>query len=152
MVGGQGGGGGRRRHCLADTPSNIRSRAVPLYSAEPFYSVFTTVLSRCRTILNSHQTYFWTLRTRPWEFGGLHRASCENSNLGGGKLVSGMMTTLFRRRPKQYLHTIARTHRTVLQKLALLRRGLGFRRVSEPLPNTADIFVFVVYKMLRFRF
>ena len=50
------------------------------------------------------------------------------------------------------LHTRARTHRTVLQKHPLLRRGLGFRGVGELLPRTAGIFVVDVYKMLRFRF
>ena len=60
-----------------------------------------------------------------------------------------MITTLFRGHPEQYLHTPARIHHTLLQKQALLRRGLGFRSVGEPLPRTAGIFVFDVYKLLR---
>ena len=55
-----------------------------------------------------------------------------------------MMTTLFCGRPEQYA---ARTHHTLLQKHTLLRRGLGFRGVAEPLPGTAG-FGFDVYKML----
>ena len=45
---------------------------------------------------------------------------------------------------EQYLHTLARTHYTLLQKL-------GFRGLGEPLPLSAG-FVFDVYAMLRFRF
>ena len=41
---------------------------------------------------------------------------------------------------------------TPLQKQTLLRRGLGFKGVGEPLPLTAGIFVFDAYKMLRFGF
>ena len=39
-------------------------------------------------------------------------AFCENSNLGGGEAVSGMMTTLFCGHPEQYLYTLARTPNT----------------------------------------
>ena len=45
---------------------------------------------------------------------------------------SGMMTTLFRGHPEQYLHTLARTQHTLLQQQTLLRRGLGFRGVEAP--------------------
>ena len=38
-----------------------------------------------------------------------------------------------------------------MQKQTLLSRGLGFKGVGELLPRTAGIFVFDVYKMLRFR-
>ena len=68
--------------------------------------------------------------------------------MGGG---SEMIATLFRGHPEHYLHTLARTHHTQLQKQTLPRRGLGFRGVGEPLPRTAGIFVVDVYKMLRFR-
>ena len=50
----------------------------------------------------------------------------------GGKLFSGMITTLFRGHPEQYLHTLARTHHTKLLKQTLLCRGLGFRGVASP--------------------
>ena len=63
-----------------------------------------------------------------------------------------MITTLFRGHPELYLHTLVRTHHTVFQKQTLLRGGWGFRGVGELLPRTAGIFVFDVYKMLRFRF
>ena len=72
--------------------------------------------------------------------------------LGLGGAFRGMMTTRFRRHPEQYLHTLVRVHHTLLQKKTLLRQGLGFRSVGEPLPRTAGIFVFDAYKMLRFRF
>ena len=52
---------------------------------EPFCSVFA-VLSRCRTILYSHQTYFWTLGTRPWDFEGL---SAKTRTWLGGSLLRG---------------------------------------------------------------
>ena len=74
------------------------------------------------------------------------RASGNSSNLVGGKLFSGMITTLFRGYPEQCLHT---TQHTPLQKQTLLRRGLGFRGVGETLSRTAGIFVFDVWKMLR---
>ena len=70
----------------------------------------------------------------------------------GGKLFSGMITTLFRGHPEHYLHTLTRTRHTLLQKQTLLRRGLGFRAVGEPLPRTAGIFGSDVWKMLHFRF
>ena len=50
----------------------------------------------------------------------------ENSKLGGGKFFSGTITTLFRGHPEQWLHTLAHTRHTPLQKQTLLRRGLGF--------------------------
>ena len=78
---------------------------------------------------------------------GISESFLRKLELGRGTLVSGMMTTLFCGRPEQY----ARTHHTLLQKHTLLRRGLGFRGVGEPLPRTAG-FVFDVYKMLCFRF
>ena len=54
-----------------------------------------------------------------------------------------MITTLFRGHPEQYLHALARTQHTPLQKLTFLCR-LGFRGVGEPFPRTAGIFVFDV--------
>ena len=70
----------------------------------------------------------------------------------GGKLFSVIITTLFRRHPDQYHHALARTHHAPLQKQTLLRRGLGFTGVAEPLPHAAGIFDFNVKKMFRFRF
>ena len=62
------------------------------------------------------------------------------------------MTTPFRGHPEQYLQTLVCTHRTPLQKQTLLHRGLGFRAVGKPLPHTAGIFVFDIYKVLRLDF
>ena len=61
-----------------------------------------------------------------------------------------MITTLFRGQPEQYLHTLARTHTTHHFKskpscAEVLALGVF-------LPHTACIFVFDVYKMLRFMF
>ena len=83
---------------------------------------------------------------------GLRRAFGKNSKLDWGEPLLGMITTLLRGHPEQHLHTAAHAHHTTLRKQALLRRGLGFRGVGEPLPRTAGIFVFDVRKMLRFRF
>ena len=127
------GGGG----IVTQTPRTISPE-------EPFYAVFT-VLSCCRTMFYVQSPNL--LLDLANSTLGFRRAFCENSNLGGGTLVSGMMTTLFCGRPEQY----ARTHHTLPQKHTLLRRGLGFRGVGEPLPRTAG-FVFDVYKMLCFRF
>ena len=93
--------------------------------------------------------YFWTVRIQLCCF---ERLAAKNSKLGGGKLFCGMITTLFRGHPELYLHTLVRRHHTVFQKQTLLRRGWGFKGVDELLPRTAGIFVFDVYKMLRFRF
>ena len=82
---------------------------------------------------------------------GFRRAFGENSKLVGGKFFLRMITTLYRGHPEQYLHTVARTYHAPLQKQTLLCRGLGFRGVGEPIPRTAVIFVFDVYKMLCFR-
>ena len=58
-----------------------------------------------------------------------------------------MITTLFRGHSEQYFRTLAHTRHTTLQKQTLLRRGLGFRGVGEPLPSTAGIFGFDVWKL-----
>ena len=81
-------------------------------------------------IVTKPTPYCWTFANSTL---GFRRAFCENSNLDGGKLVSGMMTTMFHGHPEQYTHTRARTHHTLLQKQILLRRGLGLRGVGEPL-------------------
>ena len=87
-----------------------------------------------------HQTYFWTLQTRPWDFGGLS----AKIRTGGGNLVSGMITTLFRGHAEQYLHTPARAHHTLLQKQTLRRRGLGFRGVGEPFHVQPALFLMFI--------
>ena len=134
--GGVGGLGGDDDDIVTQTPRTISPE-------EPFCSVFT-VLSCCRTILHIQSPNL--LLDFATSTLGFRRVFCENSNLGGGTLVSGKMTTLFCGRPEQY----ARTHHTLLQKHTLLRRGLGFRGVGEPLPRTAGC-VFDVYRMLCFR-
>ena len=83
---------------------------------------------------------------------GISEGFRQKLEIGWGEAFSGMITTLFRGHPEQYLHTLARTRHTPLQKQTLLRRGLGFRGVGEPLPRTAGIFGFDVWKMLHFRF
>ena len=72
--------------------------------------------------------------------GGL---SAKTRNWVGGKAFSGMITTLFHGHPEQYLHTLALacTHHAPLQQQTLLRQGLSFKGVCEPLPHTAGIFV-----------
>ena len=75
--------------------------------------------STCR--LESSIFGFWSALGRQLEF--------EWGN------VWGMMTTLFRGHPEQCIQT-----HPLLQKQILLRRGLCFRGVGEPLPRTAGIF------------
>ena len=77
--------------------------------------------------LYSLETYFWTLRTRPWDF---EKLSAKTRNWLG-EAFSGMITTLFRGHFEQYLYTLARTHHTVLWKQTLLCRRLGFRGVGK---------------------
>ena len=75
---------------------------------------------------------------------GISEGFRQKLEIGWGEAFSGMITTLFRGHPEQYLHTLARTCHTPLQKQTLLRRGLGFRGVGEPLPRTAGSFGFDV--------
>ena len=82
---------------------------------------------------------------------GISEGFRRKLEIGWGEAFSRMITTLFRGHPEQYPHTLARKHNAQLQKQTLLRRGLGFKGVGEPLPRTAGIFVRDVYKMLRFR-
>ena len=76
--------------------------------------------------------------------------SAKNRNWVGGSFFGDGHDTVSRT-PRTISPYLAHTHRT-LQKQTLPRRGLGFRGVCELLPRAAVIFVFDVYKMLRFRF
>ena len=93
-----------------------------------------------------HPTHFWTLRTRHWDFGGL---SAKN---GWGEAFSGMITTLFRGHPEQYLHTLARTRHTPLQNKPPYAEVWALGVSASPSPCTAGIFGFDAWKMLHFRF
>ena len=90
--------------------------------------------------------------TRLWDFEGFS-AKLEIS-IGWGEASSGDDHDTVSRTPRTISPhlLVACTHHAVLQKQTLLCRGLGFRGVGKLLPHTAGIFVFDVYKMLRFRF
>ena len=82
--------------------------------------------------------YFWTVRIKLCCF---ERLAAKTGNWVGESFFGDDHDTA------------SRTPRTTSpQKQTLLRRGRGFRGVGELLPRTAGIFVFDVYKMLRFRF
>ena len=112
---GKGGGGDD-----ANTTSNIFKRAALL-------GIYRTLMSGA--ILYSHQTYFWTLQTRPWDFG--FRRKLE---IGWGEAFSGMITTLFRGHPEHYLQTLARTPRS------------GLWGCFRAPPSTAGIFVLMLLR------
>ena len=75
---------------------------------------------------------------------GFWRASAKTRNWLGGSFFGDDHDTVSRTPRTIASHPSARTHHTPLQKQTLLRRGLGFRGVGEPLPRTAGIFVFDV--------
>ena len=76
---------------------------------------------------------------------GLSEGFRRKLEIGLGEAFSGMIT------PRTISPHPSARH-TVHQKQALLRRRLGFRGVGELLARTAGVFVFEVYKTLRFRF
>ena len=79
---------------------------------------------------------------------GISESFLRKFELGRGDACFGDDDNIVLRTPRTIC---AHAPHTLLQKHTLLRRGLGFRGVGEPLPRTAG-FVFDVYKMLCFRF
>ena len=67
----------------------------------------------------------------------------ENSKLGGGKFFSGTITTLFRGHTETMApHPSAHTPHTTSKANPPTPRSGPLKVVGEPLPRTADIFVF----------
>ena len=86
---------------------------------------------------------------------GISEGFLRKLEIGWREVFSEMIPTLFRGHP-EHLHTPNNishpsAHTPHPQMPTLLRRGLGFRGVGEPLPRTAGIFAFDADKMLRFQ-
>ena len=118
------GGGGDNDHIVTQTPRTISGKAVLRCICNTF-------------VMSSHQTYFWTLRTRPWHFGGL--SAKTRTWVGGSLFRSGMMTTLFRGHPEQCLHTLAHTPANPPTPRSGLR---------QPPPRTASILFSMLIRSL----
>ena len=78
---------------------------------------------------------------------GISESKLRKLELGRGDACFGDDDNIVLRTPRTIC---AHAPHTLLQKHTLLRRGLGFRGVGDPLPSTAG-FVFDVCKMLCFR-